>query len=233
VASGARRLDVSVYVNPAFRRMGLGRSLLQQAPTGRSLQAMSSASVLGARELLESSGFVERHRDGRLRRQAAGLTPLEARAGATLQVDPQRNVPRALEALSNAFDDEEPHEGLWTALLARPSCRVIYLRVGDGDEGICVVAGSERAKKRELTEAGEPRIGVVERVGVAKALRGKKLSRPLVRAGLVALAEAGFQELEVRAEQRKPAAVALYEKEGFTAVDDDIHWIRREITRSQ
>jgi hypothetical protein len=54
------------------------------------------------------------------------------------------------------------------------------------------------------------------------------MSRPLVRAGLVALVQAGFQELEVTADRRRESAVELYEAEEFAVVDDDVHWIKRE-----
>ena len=228
---GTRRTEVRVVVNPAWRRQGLGAALLRTAPPDRWLLATSRSSVGGASELLASLGFHERYRAARLRRASEGLAGLPPRAGARIADDPTRDLDRVMRALRRAFDEGDNMDiGVWRARLSRPGCRVLYLTVGEDDEGICIVAGNERAKKSERDKAGIPTTGVVERVGLSKALRGKKLSRPLVRAGLVALTDAGYDELEVTADRRRPAAVALYEEEGFVVVDEEVHWSRKEPT---
>ncbi len=226
---GTVRTEVVLAVNPAWRRQGIGRALLDEAPQDRRLLVTSRAGVQGAAELLESAGFSERFREARMRRKAKGLTPMEIPDGAVVVADKSGDADRCLAALATVFgDDAEKDRGLVAAWLARPGCRALYLSVARRDYGICLVAGSDHAKRSERNPAGEPTVGVVERVGLGKAVRGKGMSRPLVRAGLVELQRAGFTDLEVVADRRRESAVELYEAEGFAVVDDDVHWIKRE-----
>lgn len=226
---GTVRTEVLCAVNAAWRRQGIGRALLQAAPRERRLLVTSRASVTGAAELLTSEGFTERYREARMRRKSKGLDPLEIPDGAVVAVDTERDVERCLASLLEVFgDDAEQDAGLVTAWLRRPDCRVLYLKVGSRDVGICIIAGSEHAKRSERKPDGASTIGVVEQVGLTKQVRGKGMSRPLVRAGLVELAKMGFADLEVLADRRRASAAELYEAEGFAVVDDEVHWIKRE-----
>lgn len=226
---GTVRTELMLAVNPAWRRQGVGRALLDTVPNDRRLLATTRASAQGAAELLTAAGFVERFREARMRRKAQGLAPMPMPEGAVVDVDEEADGPRLLAALTAVFgDDAEKDPGLVKAWLARPGCRALYLVIGKSDRGVCVVAGGEHAKKSERAPSGEATIGVVEQVGLAKSARGKGMSRPLVRAGLVELGRAGFLELEVTADRRRESAVELYEAEGFAVVDEDVHWIKRE-----
>ena len=226
---GTVRTELMFAVNPAWRRQGIGRALLDAAPKDRRLLVSTHASVQGALELLTSTGFTERYREARMRRKAKGLEALPPGDGAVIVVDDKRDTRRLLMALLTVFaDDAEQDEALAAAWLDRPGCRALYLSVGGHDYGVCLVAGSERAKKSERNAGGEPTVGVVEQVGLAKAVRGKGMSRPLVRAGLLELAKAGFVDIEVLADRRRESAVELYEAEAFQVVDEDVHWIKRE-----
>lgn len=226
---GTVRTEIVVGVNPAWRRQGVGRALLAAVPQDRRLLTTSRASVGGATELLTSAGFSERYREARMRRKAKGIEPMEIPEGGRIDVDDKADVNRLLAALASVFgDDAEKDAGLVRAWLQRPGCRAVYLTLARRDYGVALIAGSEHAKRSERTAGGEPTVGVVEQVGLVKAIRGKGMSRPLVRAGLVELARLGFVDLEVTADRRRESAVELYETEGFQLVDDDIHWIRRE-----
>jgi mycothiol synthase len=226
---GTVRTEIRFAVNPAWRRQGIGRALLEAAPQDKRLLATSRAGSQGASELLATFGFIERYREARMRRKAKGVEPMDIPEGGAVVVDDKKDVPRCLAALAAVLgDDAEKDAGLVKAWLARPGCRALYLSLAKRDYGICLVAGSELAKKAERSAGGEPTIGVVEQVGLSKTMRGKGMSRPLVRAGLVELGRAGFVDLEVAADRRRESAVELYEAEGFKVVDDDIHWIKRE-----
>src|SRR5581483_246250 len=124
-------------------------------------------------------GFTERYREARMRRKPKGLEPMPIPEGGKVVADDKADVDRLLAALTSVFgDDAEKDAGLVRARLARPGCKALYLTVAGRDFGVCVVAGSSNAKKPERNAAGEPIVGVVEQVGLAKAMRGKGMSRP-------------------------------------------------------
>jgi mycothiol synthase len=226
---GTVRTELRIAVNPAWRRQGIARALYESAPRDRRLLVTTRSSVSAASELLTHLGFSERYREARMRRKAKGLEPMEIPDGARVVVDEKRDPHRLIKALVAVFgDDGERDDGLVSAWLARKGCKALYLNVGKTDVGVCLVAGSEHAKKAERNATGEPTVGVVEQVGLTKSVRGKGMSRPLVRAGLVELARIGFVDIEVTADRRRESAVELYEAEGFTVVDEDVHWMKRE-----
>jgi ribosomal protein S18 acetylase RimI-like enzyme len=233
----AHRVSAACAVNPAWRRQGIGRALLHELPRGDAVSMTTRASVSGASELLSQHGYAERRRDVRLRRKAVGLTPMpipSRAAGVEVVADDARDPTRCLAALRAAFDDVDEDEAQIAVRLHRPGARVLYLvsRAGGDarDEGVCLLVASTHARRIERNAAGEPMVGTLERVGLAKAARGRGMSRPLVRAGLIALAAAGYTELEAFADKRdghkKSAALDLYRDEGFTPIDEDLHWLR-------
>ncbi len=239
-ATGTVRTELIVGVNPAFRRQGIGKALLDEAPGDRRLLCSSRASVGGAHALLEGAGFSERFSSKLMRKEAIGIHNLHLDDDVSIVEDARKDARRAIVALTAALGDQSSLEDggsddrAWMkARLARPRAAILYLEVkgADGkpvDGGVCIVAPCERAKKGERTAAGEPIIGVVEDVGLMKSLRGRGLSRALVRAGMRKAQDIGYRFVEVSADKRRAAAVELYEKEGFETVDEDIHWMRKE-----
>ncbi len=230
---GTMRTEIVVGVNPAFRRQGIGRALVDTAPRDRRLLCTSRESVGGASALLEAAGFSERHRHALMRREATSV-PLLDIDGVQIVDDPPKDVRRAIVVLTASIgDDVDDDRGWWKARLGRERCAVLYLQAeadnGDlVDAGICMVAPSERAKKGERTASGEPIVGVITDVGLMRSMRGKGLSRALVRAGMKRAEQLGFRFVEVAADKRRAAAIELYEREGFEAVDEDISWMRKE-----
>ncbi len=226
---GTVRTAVQLAVNPAWRRQGIGRALLAEVDVARRVLMTTRASVSGADGFLRAHGFEERYREARMRRAASGLTGLPIPEGGQVLADASKDPRRAMAALVEVYgDDAERDLTTLTARMARPGCQVLYLTVAKNTYGVCLVCGSDRAKKNERNAAGDSLVGVIEKVGLARVMRGKGMSQPLIRAGLMALSRAGFGELEVMADRRKPAAAELYESEGFHTVDDDIHWMRKE-----
>ncbi len=233
--TGTVRTEVVIAVNPAFRRQGIGKAMLELAPRDRRLLCSSRESVGGAQALLEGAGFTERYRSLLMRKEALGIKPLQPEGDDVVLVeDTRRDARRAILALTAALGDDADDDRAWMkARLARPRAAAMYLEVtgADGkpvDGGVCLVAPCERAKKGERTAAGEPIVGVLEEVGLMKSLRGRGLSRALVRAGMRQAQQIGFRFVEVSADKRRTPAIELYEKEGFDVVDEDIHWMRKE-----
>lgn len=230
---GTVRTEIVVAVNPAFRRQGIGRALLDLAPREKRLLCTSRTSVGGAQALLESSGFTERH-GGLLMRREVGKAPSLPIEGMAFNEDPKRDARRAIVALTAALgDDVDDDRGWMKARLQRERCGVMYLQApgSDGeivDAGICVVAPSDRARKGERTASGEPIVGVIADVGLMRNMRGKGVSRALVREGIRMAERLGFRFVEVSADKRRASAVELYEREGFEVIDEEVHWLRKE-----
>jgi ribosomal protein S18 acetylase RimI-like enzyme len=235
---GTVRTELHIAVNPAFRRQGIGRALLDEAPPDRRLLCTSRDSVGGARALLEGAGFVERYRSLLMRKEAQGIKPFlkELVDDVAVVEDTKRDARRAILALTAATGETDLEGGsddrAWMkARLSRERATALYLGTTgpDGkpaDGGVCLIGPSERAKKGERTAAGDAIVGVIEDVGLVKSLRGRGLSRALVRAGMCKVQEIGYRFVEVSADKRRAAAVELYEREGFETVDEDIHWMR-------
>jgi len=230
---GTLRTQVLVAVNPAFRRQGIGRGLMDLAPREKRLLATSRTSVGGASALLAASGFTERHGSLLMRREV-GKAPSLPMEGMAFNEDPRKDARRAIVALTAALGDEVDDDRGWMkARLGRDRVGVVYLQAPGEDEvivdaGICIVEPSDRARKGERTASGEPIVGVIADVGLMRTMRGKGMSRALVREGIRMAERLGFRFVEVVADKRRAAAVELYEREGFEVVDEEISWLRRE-----
>jgi mycothiol synthase len=225
---GTKRTRFSLAVNPAFRRQGIGRALVGELPTGRRLLVSSRGSREGAAAFLGKVGFEERHRDKRLRRDLDELPAYQLPSWASLDVDDSLD-PDRYHAVSNAaLDDPEPDINLVRAHLAAVKARVAYLRTPQGDQGLIFVRALDRAKRSELDETGISSVGLLSDIGLAKACRGKGLSRPLMRAGLELMQGLGFRAAEVVADGRRERAAELYKADGFEEHDTEIRWIRRD-----
>ncbi len=229
---GTVRTEVTIGVNPAFRRQGIGRALIDLTPRDKRLLVTSRESVGGAQALLERAGFAERYRSLLMRKETQGATsrPID---GFRLVEDDSKDARRAIIALTAALgDDVDDDRALMKARLQRERCAVVYLEgdsdTGTVDAGICVVSPCDRAKKAERSASGMPNVGVLSEIGLSRNMRGKGLSRALVREGIVIAERLGFRLVEVAADKRRAAAIELYQKEGFEAVDEEIHWMRKE-----
>lgn len=230
---GTLRTEVLVAVNPAFRRQGIGRGLLDLAPREKRLLATSRLSIGGASALLARAGFTERHGSLLMRREV-GKAPSLPVEGMAFNEDPKKDARRAIVALTAALGDAvDDDRGLMKARLGRDRVGVMYLQAPGEDEvvfdaGICIVEPSDRARKGERTASGEPIVGVIADVGLMRTMRGRGMSRALVREGIRMAERHGFRFVEVAADKRRAAAIELYEREGFEVIDEEIHWLRRE-----
>lgn len=226
---GTKRTQLEIAVNPAWRRQGVGTKLLGELPPNKRLLTTSRVSVDAASDFLKARGFSERHRDARLRAPRFTVEDPDLPKWAGIEEDESRDPQRFAKVAEVALTEEDAFDGgVADALLGRPGTRVFYLKTPDGDQGVCLVTGLDRSKKSERKADGTPTVGLLEQVGLARACRGKGLSRPLVRVGLRALFDDGYESFEVVSDGRRPQGQKLYEREGFTAHDEDIHWLRRD-----
>lgn len=226
---GSRRVQLELLVNPTWRRQGVGRALLEAVPAGRRLLLQSSARSEAATHFLLAHGFEERHRELRLRAPKGEVQPTTLPSWAEIVEDTTLDVGRYALVAAKALQEREGFEaGAGELLLSREGTRIFYLRTPQGDQGACVVTPQRRARKSERLADGKPRVGLLEQVGLARECRGKGLSLPLIRRGLQALLEDGYEEWEVTADSRRPNARTLYEAEGFVPYEEDVHWLRRD-----
>jgi len=226
---GTTRTELILAVNPAWRRQGIGTAFMESLPKTRRYLVDSRSSVEGAAALLVNAGFEERYRHFIMRRPVGdephGKLPAWAKIDDDTTHDAERL--RSADLLING-EDAETHLPLLEQRLSRPGARLLYMVTPKGDEGYASLIANEHSKKSEFDRNGAPTVGFLEHIGLSKAVRGKGLSRPLLRAALQAFAEDGYQQVEVLVDGRRKAAVDLYEHEGFEKTDEVIHWIRRD-----
>lgn len=226
---GSRRVQIELLVNPSWRRQGIGRALLNAVPEDRRLLTQSSARSEAATSFLLAHGFEERHRELRLRAPQGEVQTTMLPAWAEIVEDTELDVSRYALLAAKALKEREGFEaGAGEVLLSREGTRLFYLRTPQGDQGLCVVTPQRRARKAERRADGKPRVGLLEQVGLTRECRGKGLSLPLIRRGLQALLEDGYEEWEVTADSRRPNARTLYAAEGFVPYEEDVHWVRRD-----
>lgn len=229
---GKLRTEVAVVVDAGFRRQGIASALIRKAPYQRRLLIRSRSNTPGAGALLSGAGFEERYREVRLRRRTQGLVPLKVPSSIEVVEDRHRDVDRFLRCAASVFGEEfeqsDDERNLWQALLWRTGCRLVYMREKGRDIGLCLGALCDAARKQERDAGGVPTVGVIEKVGLIDAVRGRGLSRPLVRAGCLSLAAQGLTSIEASVDMRRPSAMKLYSEESFAPYDEDILWMRAE-----
>ncbi len=226
---GTKRTSLLLAVAADADHPAVAGALLDAAPRDKRLLTTCRASDTDAVAFFQAAGFVERYRDVRLRREAHDVELLDFPAWASFEVDGTLDADRLAAALVRIHgDDAERDIPTLQARIARPGTRLLYLKTPDGDHGLCIVTGAPQVEASMREPSGRSKVGLLEEVGLSKSVQKKGLSRPLVRAGLDALREAGFAYFEVTADRRRQAAVELYEREGFAIVDEDVHLMRKD-----
>ena len=218
-------------VDPAWRRTGLGRMLVEeliaQSPSGR-LRLWAHGEQAGASELATSLGFVRSRVLWQMRRSL--LAPL-----------PRPDLPRDIELRpfrpgidddawldlnSRAFADL-PDQGGWVAddlerRLREPWFSAAgFLTAWQGDH----MVGFHWTKVHGGHVGGShphPAFGEVYIVGVDPRLRGVGLGRTLTLAGLHHLRSLGLSQAMLYVDATNVGAIGLYEALGFARWDSDV-----------
>ena len=231
VTDGVEGASAELAVDPAERRHGLGRLLLEElialTPDGR-LRLWAHGEQAGAAELASSMGFARARVLWQMRRSLYAPLPrpilppgVEVRPfrvgvdeGAWLRVNAQ-----AFASL--------PDQGGWTLRdlelrLSEPWFSADgFLMAWRGDD----LVGFHWTKVHgALDSAGHhhPAIGEVYVVGVAPAERGNGLGRALTVAGLHHLRSLDLSQAMLYVDASNTAAISLYEGLGFARWDTDV-----------
>lgn len=104
-----------------------------------------------------------------------------------------------------------------------PAGFLLAWRTGpDGEE----LLGSHWTKVHPAGDAADEPVGEVYVLGIAPQAQGMRLGRALTDLGLAHLRGRGLGEVLLYVEADNTAAVALYEKSGFTRFSADVQWHR-------
>lgn len=220
------------YVDPDFRRQGVGSRLLAtveerfraraeaELPPGMPLVVMRfcSDTNTAAHTLLDRAGFKVVRLSWFMRIELAG--PLDAPplpGGIAFRpCDWDRDARAVFDAQEEFFRDNwgyhAPPFDIWQAIIREevPFDPILWLVAVDASDqivGLCL----PRAKSND-----HPGVGWIDTVGVRADYRKRGLGSALLRHGFRVLSERGFTsaELEVDSENRS-GAVALYERAGM------------------
>jgi mycothiol synthase len=222
------------YVDPDFRRQGVGSRLLATVEERFRARAEAelapemplvvtracSDSNLAAHTLLERAGFKVVRLSWFMRIDLAGTVeaPLLPDGITFRPCDWDRDARAVFDAQEDFFRDNwgysAPPFEIWQAIIHDevPFDPTMWLVAVDGSDqivGLCL----PRAKGAEY-----PGVGWLDTVGVRADYRGRGLGSALLRHGFRVLSERSFTvvELEVDSENRS-GAVALYERAGMHA----------------
>jgi mycothiol synthase len=228
---GAAPPTAQLVVDPAARRRGLGRRLLDEAVAASAREAWAHGDLPAARALAAAAGFVPVHElwrmglDLRRRPAVAATLPREVVVRPFL---PGHDEAAWLAVNARAFADH-PDQGRWTRhdLLARerepwfdPAGLLLAERDGE-------LVGFVWTKVHPAGELGPDETGEIYVLGVDPAAQGTGLGRALTAAGLDHLAASGRTAAVLWVAGDNAAAIRTYRRAGFERVALDVRYARR------
>ena len=228
--------EAELVVRPEARRRGIGSALvarLEELAGDRPLRVWAHGEVAGSRELAAARGYTRARVLLQMRRPLEGVDPrprLRLPDGVTVRTfRPGVDEDAWLAVNARAFASH-PEQGRWTpedlALReAEPWFDPAGFFLAWRDEpGGPRLLGSHWTKVHPAGETGEPAIGEVYVLGIDPAAQGLGLGRALTDVGLAHLCRAGLSHVLLYVEEENTAAVALYERTGFTRHAVDVSW---------
>ena len=225
-ARGSQEAQIWIATNPAWRGRGIGSKLMERTPVGLKLLAESRASASSSSALMAKHQFQEQDRETVMRASLLDVSAKAAKDNVTVTEDIELNPDQFLRELEKINPKERTH--FISHDLRRAKSRLFYFMVEGAVQGLVFVAAADHMRVAERNAEKGPRVGAIHSIGLRKSARGKGLSRLLVRQGLIALAESGFEEAEVHVARGREKAEVLYGKEGFKSHDQRLTWVRRD-----
>lgn len=236
-------------IHPGQRGQGLGRQLLaaveQASPDGR-LRLWAHGAHQGAAALAVNAGYSRSRVLWQMRKSLLDHLPqLNVPEGARFRTFEPGRDESPWTALNNAAFAEHPDQGRWNTndILLREKepwfdpAGFLLAERNTGDAGAdghsaeligfhwTKIHGSAPAHELSGTHAHEP-IGEVYVIGVHPSARGMGLAQALTIAGLRYLRSRGLRQVMLYVDESNAAAIAIYEKLGFTRWDTDVSYTR-------
>jgi mycothiol synthase len=240
--------SAEVVVDPAYRRKGVGRALVEaivaETRDGR-LRLWAHGGHPAAGALAATLGFREARELWQMRRSLyAALPEVTVPEGIELRTFRPGLDDEAWVALNALAFRGHPEQGSWTvADLRRRQCEPwfdpagFFLAVRQGDDGELLVGfhwtkvhggdGHEHPHPHADGHGhGHDPIGEVYVVGVDPAERGTGLGRALTLTGLRHLRALGLPDAMLYVDADNTAAIGLYQALGFTRWETDVMFSR-------
>lgn len=228
------RQVAELIVHPGHRGRGIGERLLTELARrarvseghGDRLRVWSHHDHPGAAVLAARHGFT---RVRELRRMAvdtaaASLPEPALPAGVSLRTFEPGRDERAVAAVNARAFDWHPEQGSLTAAEIGEAERESWF----DPAGFFLAERDGRLLGFHWTKvhAGDEPVGEVYVVGVHPDAQGSGLGKALTVAGVRHLADRGLPEVMLYVESDNPAAIAVYEKLGFTTRDVGVQYAR-------
>ncbi|MFW3171817.1 mycothiol synthase [Geodermatophilus sp. CPCC 206100] len=231
--------EAELVVAPRHRRRGVGRALLshlEELAGDRPLRVWAHGDLPGSAELAAPRGYRRARVLLQMRRDLAGVDPAPRPAlpdGVHVAAfRPGRDEAAWLRVNARAFATH-PEQGSWTSEDLRlreaeawfdPAGFFLAWR-GDPDAGGTLL-GSHWTKVHPAGDEGPEPVGEVYVLGIDPDAQGLGLGRALTDLGLAHLRGRGLGQVLLYVEEDNTAAVALYERSGFTRYAVDVSWRR-------
>lgn len=214
-------------VDPATRGRGLGRRLLAEvlAEAGPEVRVWAHGQLPAAAALARDAGMAAVRVLCRYTRPLDEVPDPPLPAGVTLRAFRPGDEPAWLRLNAQAFADL-PDQGAWTAddlaqRLAQPWFDPQGFLLAFDDRGL---VGFHWTKVHGGDGHPHERTGEVYVLAVADRARGTGLGRALTAAGLRHLQALGLRTVMLYVDLDNSAAVAMYERLGFTRADCDVQY---------
>jgi mycothiol synthase len=240
---GDPEAEAELVVAPVARRRGVGTALvarLEELAGDRALRVWAHGELPGSAELARGRGYERARVLLQMRRPLDGVDPdPHPRLPDGVTVAPFRpgtDEDAWLHVNARAFS-AHPEQGRWTAddLALReaepwfdPAGFFLAWQqpaTGDATAGPRLL-GSHWTKVHPAGEAGDAPVGEVYVLGIDPDAQGVGLGRALTDIGLAHLRARGLSHVLLYVEEDNTAAVALYERTGFTRYTADVSWRR-------
>ncbi|MGC3995742.1 MAG: mycothiol synthase [Propionicimonas sp.] len=208
-----------LVVDPARRRRGIGRGLLDEltAAAGDEWAAWAFGDLPAARGLASALGLAPSRGLLIMERGLAGVEPPVVPDGLTLRGYTDADATELLAVNAAAFA-HHPEQGALDAdgLAARMS------EPWFDPEGLILGFDADGLAGFHWTKQHDARTGEVYVVGVAPRTQGRGYGKVLLRAGLAHLRGRGADHVLLYVDMAEPVAVRMYESAGFHVAHRDV-----------